>query len=322
MSITLTIAIPTFNRKPRLERCLITLLEQVAGKSVELLVSDNASCDDTQFFMEAFCLEHPEVTYIRNTENIGPDRNFLNCYNKAAGEYVLLLGDDDVLLPGAVDTILQALSRKPVMVHLNTSSILSQDPLTYSQPRYPEGDMVYMRNPVDMLETMGIFVTFMSSFILRNDLVRAIPDKERYIGTYFIQSHIALKTMSAEGEYIFIKKNCLAASGNETVNYDVYFVWGKMYGQLLNDTAVSVGMDPERIRRQHKKDLGGLIPTFIKTYRRSCKDSNKWDKESILSQVRPYPGQFLKFWALVNLPISVVEFIIKVKTYIKKQENQ
>ena len=320
MSVVLTIAIPTFNRRPRLQRCLITLMEQVAGKPVELLVSDNASSDDTQPFMEAFCLEHPEVTYIRNPENIGPDKNFLNCYNCASGEYVLLLGDDDVFLPGAIDAIIEALRRKPVMLHLNTCNILSQEPLSYNAPRYPEGDMLILKDATDMLETMGIFVTFMSSFILRNDLVREVENKEQYIGTYFIQSHIALKTMRAEGEYIFVRKNCLAASGNETVTYDVYYVWGRMYGQLLNGTAVSAGMDPERVRRQHRKDLGSMIPTFIKTYRKSCEGSDQWDKEGILSQVRPYPIQYLKFWALVNLPVPVVDFIINVKSHFKKQE--
>ena len=110
MKPLLTIAIPTFNRADRLKRCLEACLEQTAGKSVELLVSDNASEDATQAFMTEFCKKNLAVSYVRNPENIGPDRNFLNCYNCAKGEYVLLLGDDDVLLPGAVDAILEAKS--------------------------------------------------------------------------------------------------------------------------------------------------------------------------------------------------------------------
>ena len=29
------------------------------------------------------------IHYYRNTENVGPDKNFLNCFDKAVGEYVL-----------------------------------------------------------------------------------------------------------------------------------------------------------------------------------------------------------------------------------------
>jgi glycosyltransferase involved in cell wall biosynthesis len=116
METILSVAIPTFNRVDKLKKCLESLLAEIAGKPVELLVSDNASQDGTQAYMEEICREHPEVTYIRNSENVGPDRNFLNCYNRASGEYVYLLGDDDVLLPGAMDAILETLAKKPVIL--------------------------------------------------------------------------------------------------------------------------------------------------------------------------------------------------------------
>ena len=61
-----------------------------------------------------------------------------------------------------------------------------------------------------------------------------------------------------------------------------------------------------------------LIAIFIKTYRKSCKNSKNWDKASFLSQVKPYPIKYLKFWALLNLPLPIVQFILKIKAYFKK----
>ncbi len=45
----------------------------------------------------------------RNVENIGFDRNYLRCVDEARGEFVWILGDDDVWLPGSVGRVLQEL---------------------------------------------------------------------------------------------------------------------------------------------------------------------------------------------------------------------
>lgn len=318
MDILLTLAIPTYNRVEKLKICLEQVMEQTAGKSIELLVSDNASSDGTQMFMESFCKEHTNVTYVRNPENIGPDRNFLNCYDRAAGEYVILLGDDDLLLPGAVDAILEALARKPVFVHLNSCTLLRQDPLECTLPRVPEGTMRIYNNRDQIMEEMGIFVTFLSSFVLRTELVRQIENKEQYINTYFIQSHIAIATLAAEGEYIYVTKNCIAATGNETVRYDVYYVWGKMYKKLLMETGVSSGINPQLLQRIHLHDLKTMIYGFVKDLRASCRESVNWDKNAILDVIRPYPNLFVRYWAAVSLPLPVVNMIRKGKRRIKK----
>ena len=318
MGKLLTLAIPTYNRVEKLKMCLEQVIEQTRGKSVELLVSDNASTDGTQQFMEGYCREHPNITYVRNAENIGPDRNFLNCYGKASGEYVILLGDDDLLLPGAVDAILEALARKPVFVHLNSCTLLSQEPLNCTPPRVEEGEMRIYCKREEIMEQMGIFVTFLSSFVLRTDLVRQIEDPEQYIGTYFIQSHIAIATLAAEGEYIYITKNCIAATGNETVRYDIYFVWGKMYQKLLMETGVSAGIDPQLLRRIHLHDLHDQVYWFVKYYRASCPQSKKWDKKAILDVVKPYRKLYIRYWATVYLPLPIVDAAQKCKRGVKR----
>lgn len=313
MNTLLTLAIPTYNRVEKLKVCLERVLAQTSGKSVELLVSDNASTDQTEAFMTAFCKEHPSITYIRNPENIGPDRNFLNCYNRAGGEYILLLGDDDMLLPGAIDSILEALARKPVFVHVNSCSLLTQEPLTYTAPRVPEGELQIYTTPEQLLEKMGIYITFLSSFVLRSDLVRAIENKEQYIGTYFIQSHIAISTLSTKGEYLFVTKNCIAATGNESLNYDAYFVWGEMYHKLLMQTGIHAGLDPAALQQQHIKDLKNTIWGFVKYYRIHCPNSRNWNKQCIMKLVKPYPKLYIRYWATVYLPIPLVKLIMKLR---------
>jgi abequosyltransferase len=104
----LTIAVPTYNRSANLELLLRGLAPDLANEHrVELLISDNCSPDDTPALVERFVQNGLRCRYIRNEKNIGPDLNFLQCYSLAAGEYVWVFGDDDVLLPGSVATILR-----------------------------------------------------------------------------------------------------------------------------------------------------------------------------------------------------------------------
>ncbi len=318
MGYTLTIAIPTYNRAEKLKFCLQMLLRETTGKPVELLVSDNASTDDTQMFMAEFCTKYPQITYIRNPENIGPDRNFLNCYNRASGDYVMLLGDDDILLSGSVDCILKTLQNRPVFVHMNSSSLHTIDPLRYSAPRIPEGDNRVYDTPEALFQDMGIYVTFLSAFILRTELVHRIPDKEQYIGTYFIQSHIALQTMTEQGSYVFITQNCIAASGNDTVPYDVYFVWGKMYRDLLLKTGMDAGLDINMLRQQHESDLRNQIYYFVRNFRFCCSNSQNWNRRYMLDTIKPYPRLYLKYLPVLYVPVPVWRAIKGLKRIVKR----
>ena len=109
----LTLAIPTFNRSAYLAELLECLLPQFANESrAELIVSDNASTDETKTTVMTFVQRGLKVQYIRNAENLGSDRNFLQCLNVASGKYVWVMGDDDLLAPGAIAIILRMVEQE------------------------------------------------------------------------------------------------------------------------------------------------------------------------------------------------------------------
>ena len=106
--MTLSICIPTYNRLPFLKELLPAILGQVdsgrAEVEVEVVVSDNASTDDTADYLRS--LSNPCLRWWTNETNIGGDRNFLKCVAEARGEYVWLFGDDDIMPAGAVGMVL------------------------------------------------------------------------------------------------------------------------------------------------------------------------------------------------------------------------
>jgi len=83
-------------------------MQQKPG-AVEVLVCDNASTDATSEILATLQLSHPDLRVFRNNENIGFDLNYLRCVEEARGEYVWVLGDDDVWVPGSLARILREL---------------------------------------------------------------------------------------------------------------------------------------------------------------------------------------------------------------------
>lgn len=110
----LTIAIPTYNRSKYLAELLPQITAQCRDEEpgkIEVLVIDNASTDDSRELVEANYRQR--LNYIRNSENIGADKNFIKCVETAKGKYVWLFGDDEILRPNGIRRVVAALENAP-----------------------------------------------------------------------------------------------------------------------------------------------------------------------------------------------------------------
>lgn len=108
----LTISVPTYQRVDLLERCLASIVP--AGPRtramIELVVSDNSPQAEVESLVERFSASWgSRLRYYRNPPGTGAVRNFNHCIERADGKYNLILHDDDYLLPGAIDVIVQTL---------------------------------------------------------------------------------------------------------------------------------------------------------------------------------------------------------------------
>jgi hypothetical protein len=120
--ITLSVCISTYNRGDWLRVTLPLIARETAQYKdrVELLVVDNASTDDTEIIAEELAQQH-RFKYHRNERNVGMLGNLGVCAKRTCGDYIWILGDDDLVKPGTVSLILQAIAREPSieLVYLN-----------------------------------------------------------------------------------------------------------------------------------------------------------------------------------------------------------
>ncbi|MGN6309992.1 MAG: glycosyltransferase family 2 protein [Xanthobacteraceae bacterium] len=120
-----TIAIPTFNRAPLLRGCIDLALAQ-SYKHIEVLVSDNASLDDTGKVLGEFS-DH-RLRVLRQEANIGLLPNWNACLAAAKGEYIIFVSDDDRISPQFVERCVGAIgyrSQVPIVAALTNCHLAS-----------------------------------------------------------------------------------------------------------------------------------------------------------------------------------------------------
>lgn len=107
-----SIGIPTYNRSAYVVRAIESVLRQ-SYPNVEAVVSDNASPDDTAARVSA--IADDRIVFIRQPRNLGMTGNFNACLQAASGEFFLMLSDDDMLEPTAVEKLVA-----PFRAHTNS----------------------------------------------------------------------------------------------------------------------------------------------------------------------------------------------------------
>jgi glycosyltransferase involved in cell wall biosynthesis len=108
----LSICIPTYNRAACLAILLENLAQNVSPKmeGVEIVIADNASTDETPALCRSFLGRLP-LRIIRRPETIIAARNYIQLIQaEAVGTFCLILGDDDMIVSGGLDYLLEALA--------------------------------------------------------------------------------------------------------------------------------------------------------------------------------------------------------------------
>ncbi|MBT9393587.1 glycosyltransferase [Hymenobacter sp. NST-14] len=108
----LSICVPTYHRPDLLARALRSV--GPLPPEVELLVSDNSTANDYGQQLTAHVLAGQPAhqwRYYRNAAGGTSTTNWVACVERARGEYILMLHDDDYLQPGGLANILRVLHR-------------------------------------------------------------------------------------------------------------------------------------------------------------------------------------------------------------------
>lgn len=110
----LSIVIPTRERADKLRYTLRTVVDQECDE-LQIVVCDNYSQDNTKEVVDSF--RDSRITYLNTGRRLSMCDNWDYAFRAVTGAYVIYLGDDDGLMPGAALTLLEAIRVKPAAVY-------------------------------------------------------------------------------------------------------------------------------------------------------------------------------------------------------------
>jgi Glycosyl transferase family 2 len=128
LDVPFTVLIPTRNRSRTLKHTIQSCLNQQSS-NLRVIVSDNFSTDETVDVVRGF--NDPRLEYINPGRRLSMSGNFEFSLDHVKKSYVMHLGDDDALLPFAIDTV-QSIIKETGAAAITTSQA------TYYWPDVPD----------------------------------------------------------------------------------------------------------------------------------------------------------------------------------------
>lgn len=265
----LTIAIPTYNRATYLRQTLAQLQSELVTcelGSLEILVSDNASSDNTAQVVEEFQSLGFGIRYLLNHSNIGSDANIAQCFGAAKGSYVVVLGDDDLFCDGTLKWLMAVLeTRQHGVVCMRAYGF--DNNFREEHPGDFGSDKTYS-DAGEFLAAIGPLVTLISACVINKDCLSDI-DARVYCGTNLVQVHLVLLAALRKKTSLYSAHYRLACKRNNSGGYDYVQVFVERLGAIL-DTYEVQGLTRESIIAFENRMLLGHLPFYLWRQRLTC----------------------------------------------------
>lgn len=188
----LVFAIPTWNRADKLFECVTSIAEQNPDA---IYISDNCSDDHTPEICRRLADKYPFITYSRLSEHVFAEENFKNVISFSEGDYIWSFGDDDLLLPGAINLMRKFLELNLDFYHVSEEQRSKTDSAA-------KDVLLNLCNRVGFLEMTG----FMSGNIVKAEKLKAaFTTKNWEIYTHSAFSHsLALLEVLGKSESLIV----------------------------------------------------------------------------------------------------------------------
>ncbi|MFQ6572761.1 glycosyltransferase [Pseudomonas sp. UM16] len=110
-TVDVTVAVMSYNNAIFLDQTIESVLAQ-EGVRLELIVFDDCSPDNSVEVLERY-RHDPRMRYQVNARNLGMIDNYNQCLRSGSGRYVVVLGSDDLIYPGHLHSLVEAMDQHP-----------------------------------------------------------------------------------------------------------------------------------------------------------------------------------------------------------------
>ncbi|MGY3888715.1 glycosyltransferase family 2 protein [Aeromonas mytilicola] len=206
----ISICIPSYNRAEFLVPLLNSIYDQSYAKindDFEVLICEDVSPQREQIILEySKFIESNNFKNLRlvlNEENLGYDMNLRNCISQAQGKFCMIMGNDDLLNAGALDTVVSVLKTNPdIVLATRAYAWFKDDPekLCDTVRHLPESKL--FEPGLDAIRFFFRRVGVISGFIVDAQKAQEIAT-DQFDGRLYYQMYLAGMLLSAGKGYYF-----------------------------------------------------------------------------------------------------------------------
>lgn len=307
--ILLSICIPTYNRSEYLKKSIESIIIQPEFKEglVEIVISDNASTDDTEILGTQYAEEYDNISYFRNELNIR-DRNFPLALGRAHGLLRKLSNDTLIYhehsLKSMCEIVLNYKDEKPFIFWKGSCGEIDDNELFGSLP--------------DFLRSVSFWITSIACFSIWDDECTNIQEDIDGCEYLLWQVKKALE-LSSKGNSLICNSDLTSVQyvGEKDISYGLYQVFYENYFALIEPY-----IDRDFLSAEDKEYLEkDLLYNFFTDWcirweiKRNVKGTARFSEDEDLKQCifqkymdKPYWNDYLKYYKKKYIKARTKEF--------------
>jgi abequosyltransferase len=334
MTIKLSICIPTYNFGKFIGQTLDSIVPQLSTE-VELIVLDGGSTDETAKVVAIRQLDCEQLTYVHQGFRGGIDRDIETVITLSRGKYCWLFSADDIMLPGAIDKVLDAIkSNDDVYICEHVLCNLEMEPICEYPPfnninhsmLFNLDSILQRKNYFRLARTSEAFFSFMSGPIFKREVWDGVKVPESFRDTCWIVAGHLLSmipkgmTVNYLGEKLLHKRG-----GNDSFSDRGVVNRCRIAIEAFQHVGNTIfGRDSEEayhIRRVLQLDIP-LLNLMVAKYQAaknpSTEDIKVLNRIVKMHYADPSVGNWIKFALYKMLPLVVLNVASQLKGLLRK----
>jgi abequosyltransferase len=286
----LTIAIPTWNRSEKLKESLDWLLPQIIDykDSIELIISDNASTDNTMEILDNVKINYPnlDIKFNKQPVNTGFYGNFKKCIELASGKYLWLLSDDDFIFNGVIHQVMK------ILINNHIGAIFLKD---WTSDKLSIDDFnVNFVNQKQFFSDRPYRHSLISSIIFRNKLETESVLFSKLKDNALLGYAVFLNAVASFNNFAVLNGNSLLARNDDEIRFNALDIFVFDLNRVIEYN--SPKFNNEIISMIMNSFLGSLICGHFKDYKYNMKYKNSNVKN--IKLLKMY-FKYFNFWVHV-----------------------
>lgn len=305
--VILSICIATYNREKFIGATLESIVGQIS-ESVEIVVADGASTDNTKEVVLDYQKKYPQIKYYQLHKKGGVDCDYCKAIERATGKYFWLMSDDDILKPNAVRKVLKETQHNLGLIIVNSeirsvdlSCVLKRKILPLSE------DRIYRTQEYqDFFADMASYLSFIGCVVIERNLWIS-REKARYFGTEFVHVGVIFQAVIASNILVIAEPLIGIRYCNNSWTNRFFEIWAFKWPRLIWSFSGYPASIKEKVtpregcisvkRLIYFRALGAF--SLAEYYNFIVPSSKSFYRRALAKLVASLPGEIFNFFAIL-----------------------